>query len=102
MHGSTEVIRQARLLNPGVRVFGRTAYVKEMAALREWGAEQVFSGEGEVALALTVALLRDLGATPDQIDRERDRVRAELLGLGAAPAESAPGPTTNASPGESG
>jgi hypothetical protein len=25
-------------------------------------------------------LLRDLGATPEQIDRERDRVRTEILG----------------------
>jgi CPA2 family monovalent cation:H+ antiporter-2 len=80
MHGSTEVIRLARVMNPGVRVFGRTAYVREMAALRSCGAEVVFSGEGEVALALTVALLRELGATPEQIDRERDRVRGELLG----------------------
>jgi monovalent cation:H+ antiporter-2, CPA2 family len=57
----------------------------------------VFSGEGEVALALTVALLRDLGATPDQIDRERDRVRGELLGRGAGPAEPAPaGPAGSA------
>ena len=80
MHGATEVIRQARQLNPRVRVLARTAYVREMAALRTCGAEPVFSGEGEVALAMTVALLRDLGATPDQIDRERDRVRAELLG----------------------
>ena len=29
---------------------------------------------------MTVALLRELGATPEQIDRERERVRAELFG----------------------
>ena len=45
----------------------------------EAGAE-AFSGEGEVALALTVAILEGLGATPEQIDRERERVHAELLG----------------------
>jgi CPA2 family monovalent cation:H+ antiporter-2 len=98
MHRSTEVIRLAQRLNPGVRVFGRTAYVREMAALRACGAEAVFSGEGEVALAMTVALLRSLGATPEQIDRERDRVRAELIG----PAEPTPGPLTGASPSASG
>ena len=43
------------------------------------GAEQVFAGEGEVALAMTEAVLRRLGATPDQIDRERARVREELM-----------------------
>jgi CPA2 family monovalent cation:H+ antiporter-2 len=81
MAGATEVIRQARLLNPDIRVMARTAYVKEVPALRACGADPVFSGEGEVALALTVALLRELGATPEQIDRERDRVRTELRGL---------------------
>jgi monovalent cation:H+ antiporter-2, CPA2 family len=40
----------------------------------------VFSGEGEVALALTEAILHRLGATPDQIDRERERVHQELFG----------------------
>src|SRR5262249_5379701 len=43
MQASTEVIRQARELNPNVRVFGRTAYVREMAALRTCGAEVIFS-----------------------------------------------------------
>ena len=33
----------------------------------------------KLALAMTEAVLRRLGATPDQIDRERDRVRAELF-----------------------
>jgi CPA2 family monovalent cation:H+ antiporter-2 len=32
-----------------------------------------------VALAMTEAVLRRLGATADQIDRERDRVRQELF-----------------------
>jgi CPA2 family monovalent cation:H+ antiporter-2 len=36
------------------------------------------SAEGEVALALTEMILHRLGATPDQIDHERDRVRSEL------------------------
>ncbi len=80
MSGSAEVIRQARQLNPKVRVLARVAYVKELADLRAAGAEEVFSGEGEVALALTEAILRRQGATPDQIDRERERVRGEVGG----------------------
>ena len=79
MRGSEEVIRLARELNPDLRVLARTAYVREMAPLRKGGVQAVFSGEGEVALALTEALLRVLGATPEQIDNERDRVRAELI-----------------------
>jgi CPA2 family monovalent cation:H+ antiporter-2 len=38
----------------------------------------VFSGEAEVALAFTEAILGRLGATAEQIDRERERVRTEL------------------------
>jgi len=39
------------------------------------------SAEGEVGLTLAELILRRLGATPDQIDRERDRVRSELLSV---------------------
>ncbi len=80
MSGSEELIRQARALNPAIRVLARSTYVRELSALKKAGAEAAFSGEGEVALALTVALLRELGATPEQIDRERERVQAELVG----------------------
>jgi len=48
--------------------------------MKSAGASAVFAGEGEVALAMMEKILRDLGATPDQIDRERSRVRGELLG----------------------
>jgi monovalent cation:H+ antiporter-2, CPA2 family len=78
MPGSAEVIRLARELNPNIRVLARTAYVREQSALLDAGSEVVFSGESEVALALTEAILRRLGATPEQIDRERERVRVEL------------------------
>ena len=54
--------------------------MRVMDALKKAGADAVFSGEGEVALALTEAILQRLGATPDQIDRERDRVHQELFG----------------------
>ena len=80
MAGSAEVIRLAKELNPAVRVLARSAYVRELSALQKAGSEVVVSGEGEVALALTEAILRRLGATPDQIDRERERVRIELSG----------------------
>jgi CPA2 family monovalent cation:H+ antiporter-2 len=74
-----EVIRVAREMNPGLHVLSRTANLRDVAALRAAGASGVFSGEGEVALALTEALLQRLGATPDQIDRERRRVHDELF-----------------------
>ena len=78
--GSPEIIQLARDINPKVHTFVRSAYLRDVPPLKRAGAEHVFAGEGEVALAMTEAVLRRLGATPDQIDRERDRVRAELFG----------------------
>jgi len=78
--GAPETIRSARELNPDQHIFVRGAYLRDVSTLREAGAEHVFSGEGEVALAMTEAVLRRLGATPDQIDRERQRLHGELLG----------------------
>ena len=79
MIGSAEVIRLARELNPAIRVLARSAYVRDLPAMQKAGSEVVISGEGEVALALTEAILRRLGATPEQIDRERERVRIDLV-----------------------
>jgi monovalent cation:H+ antiporter-2, CPA2 family len=78
--GAGATIRAARELNPRVHVFARAAYLRDVPGLTGAGAEQVFSGEGEVALAMTEAVMRRLGATNDQVDRERDRVREELFG----------------------
>jgi K+:H+ antiporter len=80
MEGGAEVIRLAREANPGIRVLARAPYLRDLSALRKAGADGVFTGEGEVALALTEEILRRLGATDEQIDRERFRVHTELLG----------------------
>ena len=74
------MIRLARGLNLAIRILARAAYVHESLALRQAGAEYVFSGEGEVALSMTAAILRSLGAIPEQIDRERERVHRALVG----------------------
>ena len=71
-----EIIRHAKRLNPHVRILARTHSTREVPRLRRAGAEEAFSGEGEVALALTVRILEGLGASPEQIDRERERVEA--------------------------
>ncbi|HEU4679548.1 MAG TPA: NAD(P)-binding protein, partial [Terrimicrobiaceae bacterium] len=73
------IVRAARELNPKIRALTRSTYLKEVAKLREAGATMVFSSEGEIALAMTAFLMRQLGATDEQVDRERDRVRAELF-----------------------
>jgi CPA2 family monovalent cation:H+ antiporter-2 len=80
IRGAEELIRLAREVNPRVRVFARTAYLREIEALQKAGADAVFSGEGEVALTMTEFVLRRLGATEEQIDRERERIRTELFG----------------------
>jgi len=71
-----EIIRRAKAINPHVRVLARTHYTHELPRLRRAGADDVFSGEGEVALAFTARILEHLGASPDQIDRERSRGEA--------------------------
>ena len=75
-----EVIRLARDMNPKLRVLARTTHLRDVDMLHSAGAHEVFSGEGEVALALTEAILQRLGATPEQMDRERIRVHDELFG----------------------
>jgi len=69
-----EIVRRAKELNPRVHVLARSHYVRELPRLRKAGAEDVFSAEGEVALAFTVRILERLGAGGEQIDRERARV----------------------------
>lgn len=71
-----EIIRQARLLNPRVRILARAEHLRALPRLKRQGADDAFSGEGEVALAFTTTILGHLGATPEQIDRERARVEA--------------------------
>lgn len=74
-----EIIQEARKLNPTIRVLARTAYLREADQLMEAGAGAVFSGEGEVALSITEYILDTFGATREQIDRERERVRNEFF-----------------------
>jgi CPA2 family monovalent cation:H+ antiporter-2 len=78
MANSAEVIRTARGPNPHVRVLARVAYLRDVPALKDAGANSVYSGEGEVALAFIEDILDSLGATPEQIDRERARAHGEL------------------------
>jgi CPA2 family monovalent cation:H+ antiporter-2 len=81
MANSDDVIRTARTLNPKIRVLARATYLRDLAGLKAAGANQVYSGEGEVALAFIEDILDDLGATPEQIDRERARAHDELSKL---------------------
>jgi CPA2 family monovalent cation:H+ antiporter-2 len=78
MAQSEDVIRMAREQNPKIRVLARSTYLRGAESLRQAGADQVYTGEGEVALAFIEDILDRLGATPEQIDRERERAHREL------------------------
>jgi monovalent cation:H+ antiporter-2, CPA2 family len=80
MANSTEVIRAAHEVNSGIRVLARATYLRDLPDLTSAGADTVFTGEGEVALAFVEDLLSRLGATAEQIERERARAHAELFG----------------------
>jgi monovalent cation:H+ antiporter-2, CPA2 family len=73
-----ETIKAARELNPQLFVLARSTYVGDGAALLAAGAQSVVSSEAEVALAIAERVLRELGATAEQLDRVRDEVRSEL------------------------
>jgi monovalent cation:H+ antiporter-2, CPA2 family len=80
IRGAREVIRLTKELNPKIQVFARTTYLTEIPELRRAGADAVFSAEGEVAITMIEFILEQSGATPEQLDRERERIRADLFG----------------------
>jgi CPA2 family monovalent cation:H+ antiporter-2 len=73
------VIRSAKELNPKIFILARAGYIREVGELKRAGADLVVAGEGEVALAMTEHLLSRLGATAEQVERERGRVRENIL-----------------------
>jgi len=79
-----EIIRFARNMNPNIRVLVHSSYLRDVPIMRDAGADEVFSGEGEVALAMIQYILGDLGATPEQMDRERKRVHEEIVRISRA------------------
>nr|WP_319376139.1 cation:proton antiporter [uncultured Methanoregula sp.] len=78
-HEGFEVFQQVREKNPQIRIIARSIYLSEQKQMLGAGADVVFSAEGEVALSMTELILKQFGATPDQIDRERSRVHETLL-----------------------
>ncbi|MFM8218424.1 MAG: cation:proton antiporter, partial [Planctomycetaceae bacterium] len=75
-----EVVRLAAELNPRLRVLVRTRYLSEQPNLPVVARLRVICDEREAALGLLEQILRELGATPEQIDRQRDRFHRDLGG----------------------
>lgn len=77
--GECEIVRQAQELNSHIRIIARTTYLSDRQSLIAAGADVVFSDEGEVALSIMEMILKQFGATPDQINRERKRLHESFV-----------------------
>lgn len=77
---SHDIAESAHEVNPAINVMAHTTYINTAKLLRRQGAETVFSGEEEVALAMASHTLRTLGATEEQVARERHENRRRLAG----------------------
>lgn len=75
-----EIADAARSLNPAIQVMAHTTYIRNARNLLKEGAQAVFSGEEEVALTMSSHLLRAMGATEEQIARERMESRRQMNG----------------------
>lgn len=75
---ASQVAETARRMNPGIRLIVHTTYAREACEFCRDDGAVAFSGEEEVAVSMAEYLLRELGATDEQIERERRSIRAEL------------------------
>ncbi len=80
---TAEITAAARSISPDIAVMAYTAYHQTAFALRRGMLRKddqslFFSGEEEVALAMTSTLLNYFGATKEQIARECDHARASF------------------------
>ncbi len=82
---AAEIVRQARLLNPALRVLARCAHLRDAAALRRAGADVVAAGEAEVGVALAEAVTAEDGLDPVAAAAQREAIRSRLYA--APPAE---------------
>lgn len=75
---AAEIIRQALILNPKLRVLVRCAHLRDAAALRRAGAHVVAAGEAEVGVALSEAVASGSKADPAQAAELRETIRKKL------------------------
>jgi CPA2 family monovalent cation:H+ antiporter-2 len=73
-----ELIKMAKELNPALKVLVRARYIAEREALDKTKPSAVAYEEIEVAVALADMLLREIGQSGELLDREADKIRAEL------------------------
>lgn len=73
-----EIVEEARSINPGIRTLVRAEYVNEEGALQSIKGAVVFTEEREIAISMAEYLMREFGATNEQIDNERRTIREDL------------------------
>ena len=78
-----EIAAAAREINSNISIMAYTTYRNNAKAMLSDGADTVFSGEEEVALSMMELLLTTLGATDEQLKRERATAR-EIFSKSAA------------------
>jgi monovalent cation:H+ antiporter-2, CPA2 family len=74
-----DIVQAAREINPHLQILSRAPTLRDVEPLKQAGADAVFSGEGEVALAMSSHLLRSMGASDAKIEGERVRFHEEFL-----------------------
>jgi monovalent cation:H+ antiporter-2, CPA2 family len=80
---AAEIIRQARILNPELRVLVRCTHLRDAPALTRAGASVVAAGEAEVGVALAEAVTADDAGAAEASGAQRHAVRARLYGTGS-------------------
>ena len=73
-----ELIKQARRLNPWIRVLVRCNFLRAAAGLKKAGANVVAAGEAEVGVALAEAVMASLKQSPEENFKQRMSVRQKL------------------------
>jgi CPA2 family monovalent cation:H+ antiporter-2 len=81
---AAEIVRQARLLNPGLGIMVRCHHLRDTAALRRAGADVVAAGEAEVGVALAEAVTAGDSLDPAGAAAQRQEFRARLYSLSPA------------------
>jgi CPA2 family monovalent cation:H+ antiporter-2 len=72
---AAELIRQARSVNPDLRIIARCAHLRDVPALRRAGATVVAAAEAEVALALSDMLDAEVASESELAARREDARR---------------------------
>ena len=75
---AAEIVRQARLLNPGLNILVRCTHLRDAPALKRAGANVVAAGEAEVGVALAEAVTANDNIDYRAVVEQRDAVRRRL------------------------